>query len=155
VLFDIPAPTLSMSRVDWLRKDDPNRLDRFTSPNDPGVDGFDPGYYHRFHGWERFECEDWERGFEWNLEVNDLRPYLDGRITSVSRSLWRREVQGLGVVLRDSGVWLTANPAVVEPDDDGRTIPEKGEWVSVVLNDEGEVDRIWLRRLVRKRQRQA
>jgi len=43
-----------------------------------------------------------------------------------------------------NGTKLFADPVVVEPASDGRTIPKKGEPVWVVLNDEGMIDRIWL-----------
>jgi hypothetical protein len=66
-------------------------------------------------------------------------------VTRVRRSLWRRQVQWIRVELRDTGVTLTAYPQVVEPTADGRTIPKKGEYVWVVLDDKGAIDRIWLR----------
>lgn len=146
VLFDILAPSLSMSRRRPPRTEEPNPLDRFAVPNNAGVDGFDPGFYHRGPGRERFECENWDQGFRWELEVNDLRRCLDARTVRVHRSLWRRQVTSLSVELRDGGVKLAASPLVVEPTADGRTLPKKGESVLVVLDDEGNIDRIWLRR---------
>jgi hypothetical protein len=103
--------------------------------------------YHRRHGEERFECEDWAKGFRWDLEVNDLRPCLWGKVTRVRRSLWRRRVQGIVLELRDSRVKLLADNRVVEPTARGRTLPGKDEMVEVVLSDEGGVDRIWLQEL--------
>jgi hypothetical protein len=144
VLFEIPAPSLSMSRAEWMRTNDGNRLDRFAAPDNPGVDGFDPAYYRRGAGQERFECEEWDKGFRWELEVHDLRPCLPARITRVQRTLWRRRVTALRIQLQDGGLMLSANPLVVEPAADGRTLPKKGEPVWVVLGDDGEIDRIWL-----------
>jgi len=145
VLFNIAAPTLSMSRGQWLRADEPNPLDRFASSTDSGADGFDPDPYYRHHGRERFECEDWDKGFQWELEVHDLRHLLTGRIARVRRSLWRRQVTGLVVELDVHRIKLVANPLLVEPTSDGRTIPRKNDPVRVVLNDDGWIDRIWMR----------
>src|SRR5215510_12269208 len=142
VLFDIAAPTLSMSRDDWRQTDELNPLDGFASPMDPGVDGM--GFYSRRQGLERFECVDWNKGFRWDLEVHDLRPSLRARVFRVRRSLWRRKVTGLVVELAVNGAKLVANPVSVEPASDGRAIPKKGETVWVVLNDEGGIDRLWL-----------
>jgi len=146
VLFDVPAPTLSMSRGGWTPWDEtaePNPLERFAAPNDPPGDGFGP-WYHRGHGQERFECEDWAKGFRWDLEVNDLRPGLWAKVTRVRRSLWRRRVLGIVLELQGSEAKLLADHRVVEPTESGRTLPKKDERVEVVLNDEGGVDRIWL-----------
>lgn len=141
VLFDIAAPILSMSRGGWWRTDEPNPLDRFASPTDPGFEGM--GYYSRGQGQERFECVDWDKGFRWDLEVHDLRPALDARVSRVRRSLWRRKVTGIVVELRLTGTKLVANPLVVEPTSAGRAVPKKGEPAWIVLNDEGEIDRLW------------
>lgn len=143
VLFNIEAPTLSMSRGDW-QTDEPNPMDRFASPDEPSVDGFGPSYF-RHHGQERFGCEDWDKGFQWGLEVHDLRPGLTARIVRVQRSLWRRRVKGICVELHANGTRLIAHPLVVEPTSEGRTIPKKNEGVWVVLNDAGAIDRIWMR----------
>jgi hypothetical protein len=148
VLFDIPAPTLSMSRGGWEwrweKTAEPNPLDRFATPPDPpDRDSFMPTYYRR-QGEERFECEDWAKGFRWDLEVNDLRQSLTAKVVRVRRSLWRRRVKGLVAELEDSRVKLLADHRVVEPTERGRRLPKKDEMVQVVLNDEGGVDRIWL-----------
>ncbi len=52
--------------------------------------------------------------------------------------------QWLTLELRDSRLRLRAYPLVVEPVSDGRTLPKKNELVWVVLNDEGEIHRVWL-----------
>jgi hypothetical protein len=142
VLFDIPAPTLSMRRGGW-RSEESNPLDRFAAPPDPSDDFGAYSYWGRHPEHERFECEDYDKGFCWELDVHDLRQCLDARIARVHRSLWRREVRGLTVELQ-AGVKLKASPKVVEPASDGSTLPRKGERVRVVLNHEGSIDRIWL-----------
>ena len=160
VLFDIPAPTVSMSHVDLMRdvrggmsweesmdpRWRPSPLDQFAAPADPPrIDGL---AYSRRHGQEWFQCEDWAKGFCWDLTVNDLRPTLQARVTRVRPSLWSRRVRGIkGIELQlvDSGMKLIANPrVVVAPTANGRTLPQENEEVRVVLNDAGEVDRIWL-----------
>lgn len=144
VLFNIPAPTLHMSRADFRREKETNRLDRFAIPNLPAVDPIDPPFYHRWHGDERFQCEDWETGFRWELMIHDLRPGLPARVVRVKRSLWRRQVKGILVELDVNGARLIAHPGVVEPDDKGNTMPEKDNRVLAVLGDDGTVDRIWI-----------
>lgn len=147
ILFNIPAPSLSMSRAERTRSKDPNSLDRHITLDDPSEEGFNPfPRYLRWHGKERFERADWDKGFRWDLEVNDLRPSLRARVIWVQRSLWRREARRILLVLVESGVRVIANPLVVEPASDGRALPKRGEFVWVVLGNEDErVDRMWLR----------
>ena len=146
VLFDIPAPPLDMSHGSHARTGETRGLDHYAAPPTPGVDGFDPAQYHRHHGCERFECEAWDKGFRWELNVHDLRQCLAAKIVGVERTLWRRQVVGLWLELREGGLKLRADPLVVEPAQDGRALPKKGEYVNVVLGNDGEIDRVWLMR---------
>jgi len=77
------------------------------------------------------------------IEVNDLRQSLMASVSRIRRSLWRRKVQWLRVQLQDTRIVLKTFPQVVEPTADGRTMPKKGEFVWVILDDEGSIDRIW------------
>ena len=142
MLFDIPAPPLSMKRGDW-HSEEPNPLDRFAAPSDPSDDW--PGYSHsgRQPGDEHFECEDWSRDFRWELAVHDLRPYLEARVVRIHRTLWHRQVTRVTIDLA-GGLRISASPEVVESRSQGHSVPMKGESVRVVLNDEGTIDRLWL-----------
>jgi hypothetical protein len=138
VLFDIPAPSESMNRAEGVLSKDTSSLDHFITAN-----GGPYGYWRR-HGAEHYECEDWERGFRWDLQVNDLRVRLPAQVRRARRSLWGRRSTWLRLRLGDGGATLIANPVSVEPDD-GRTMPQVGEDVMVVLGSNGRVDRVWLR----------
>jgi len=143
VLFNLPAPTLR--RGTWWGDEDVDPLARFSAPPDKDVDF---GYMGRHPGNERFVCEDWIKGYRWEMNIHDLRPCLDGRVVRVRRSLWRRQPLAIVVELVGSGLRLEAQPQVVQPPADGRTLPRKDERVRVVLNsDDGSVDRVWLSNL--------
>jgi hypothetical protein len=78
--------------------------------------------------------------------IHDLRLKLMGRVTRVHRTLWHRQLTGLTLRLDETGQRIWASPFVVEQDDEGRTLPMRGETVNLVLDSDLAVDRVWLYR---------
>ncbi len=133
-VFDLPLPLHGR-----VLEGEELALRRFIRPSDPP----DPELprYNRRPGLDVYQCEDEERGFSWALLRYDMRPLLLGRVTRV-------DAGGAGanfiVCDRDTGLAFETNSFHVEPTDDGRTIPRAGEIVNIVLNEEFEIDRVWL-----------
>jgi hypothetical protein len=46
--------------------------------------------------------------------------------------------------LEETGLEISAHPSAVERNDNVRALPERGEIVSLVVNDDLAVERIWL-----------
>jgi len=136
VLFEIPAPTHRRRRWVWEQGGiATNDLDQFTVWDED----FWPKPTH-----ERFECVDREKGFRWQMDVHDLRPWLLGWVVGIRRRFFRREVIALRIRLSESGHIVTAGPKAVSPNrPGGSTIPKKRDQVWVICDDTGQVDRVF------------
>jgi len=136
VLFEIPAPTQRRRHWAWEQEGiATNDLDQFAVSDE---------YFWPKPTHERFKCVDREKGFRWQMDVHDLRPWLPGRVVGIRRRFFRREVIALRIRL-ESGHTVAAGPKAVSPSRRGRpTLPKKGDPVWVIFDKAGEVDRVWL-----------
>lgn len=121
---------------------------RVASDPDPAINY--PFGYSRSLECERFECNREDEGFRWWLTRRDLRPRLTAR---VERWDGDRLVLTLGRLTLDTPDGFSVDSEIagdlsghvwrVEPDDAGRTRPHVGEVVTVILDEDLKVDRIW------------
>ena len=137
VLFELKLPLNTMhpgARRRWCTE-----LEQFLVRSEPPGEGA----YRRIPGRDLYECRDEGKGLFWEFAVSDLRPDLVARVTGIDKS-WKGEVRELTLRFEETGLEVSADPLAVEPDDSGRTVPERGETVSLVVDDELTVERIWL-----------
>jgi hypothetical protein len=137
VLFELKLP-LNTMHPGQRRLGCPELEQFFVKSEPPGE-----GAYRRIQGRDLYECKDEEKGFFWELLVRDFRPDLIAHVTGIHKS-WKGEVHQITLRLDETGLEIPADPLAVECDDNGRTLPTQGETVSVVVDDELNVERIWL-----------
>jgi hypothetical protein len=148
VLFKIPAPTHRRRHWAWQKDAEiaTNDLEQFAVPSVYSGDGIWT-WFQRQPTHERFVCVDREKGVRWEMDVNDLRHWLVGHVVGVRRQgFFRRgEVIAFRVRLDDSGLLVEAGPQAITPNESGgSTTPRKGDYAQVVLDEQGQVDRVWL-----------
>jgi hypothetical protein len=143
VLFRFKFPLKTMqpfARRKWCAE-----LERFFVHTEARGDGS----YYRVPGQDLYECKEDGKGLSWTLIINDLRPQLTARITKVHKTLWKRELLGFTVQFDETGQKLWASAYAVEPPLDvpaeatSRPHPRRGDVVSLVVDDDFTVERIW------------
>lgn len=137
ILFELKLPFQTMQP--WARRKWCPELEQFLVQTEPRGEGA----YFRIPGRDLYYCNDEEKGFWWELTIRDLRPDLTARVTRIHKS-WKGEVLELTLQLEETGLRISAYPSAVERDDNGHTLPERGERVSLVVDDDLAVERIWL-----------